>query len=55
MEKIYKSHLKMNHYKKPDTRNYQIAKKFRGCFVSHIGILGVVFTSLKIIKSLITN
>jgi len=55
MLKINKSHLKMNHYKKAHTRNYQIPKKFGGYLVTHIGILEVAFTSPKIIESLITN
>jgi len=33
MQKIYKSHLKMNHCKKAHTRNYQIPKNVGGIFL----------------------
>jgi len=41
MQVIHKSHLKMNHYKKANTSNYHIPKKFWGYLVSHIGIFGL--------------
>ena len=43
MQKVYKSHLKINHYKKAHTKNYQLTKKFRGYFITHMGILGGYF------------
>jgi len=55
MIKVYKSHLKMNHYKRAHTKNYQIPKKIGGYLVTHIRILGVALTYPKIMKSPITN
>ena len=50
MQKMYKSHLKMNYHKKAHIRNYYLPKQFG----VHL-VLGVVFTSPKIIKSIITT